>query len=195
MGTIVHANPQKSIATIEYKPKNTTVAVAVGNNLLDIARIEKVTRFKVYLRNLSNNRLEYVEFKDSMKLKFSGAQESRSLSDKVVKSLSPNRFEVKKSDVERYTKDLPTILQQAAMVPVRSQTGEIEGFRFVGIQPDSIYTQLGFQVGDVIKAVNGEVVDSPTKAIELYQALKDSPSIRITVERNGQTLEFEYNIR
>jgi general secretion pathway protein C len=81
------------------------------------------------------------------------------------------------------------------MIPVRGPGGEIEGFRFVNIQQDSIYTQLGFQVGDVLKNVNGESIDSPAKALELYNALKGSQDIKLNVERNGVSQDMEYQIK
>ena len=42
----------------------------------------------------------------------------------------------------------------------------------------------------VIAEVNGEKIDSPAKAMELYSALKTSNDIKITVERNGKQEEI-----
>ena len=47
---------------------------------------------------------------------------------------------------------------------------------------------------DVIKSVNNEPVNSPTKAMELYNALKSEGKIRLSVERNGREETFNYNI-
>ena len=69
------------------------------------------------------------------------------------------------------------------------------GFKFLAIQPDSIYTKLSFQNGDCIKSVNGESIDNPAKAMELYNALKSSSQINLKVERDGKDQEMEYNIR
>jgi general secretion pathway protein C len=47
---------------------------------------------------------------------------------------------------------------------------------------------------DVIKAVNGEAVNSPTKAMELYNALRSENQISLVIERNGREETFRYNI-
>jgi len=195
IGTLVHSNPEKSIANIEVKSKNITIAVRVGNSIENIAKLESVERGRVVIRNNNNNRLEYLELKELNKLSFNAIQKAVESINDEIKQVAPNRFEVKRSDVVKYTSDLSNVLQQAAMIPVRGPGGEIQGFRFVSIQPDSIYTKLGFQVGDVIKSVNGEPIDSPAKALELYNALKGSSEIRLNMERNGQDQEMEYQIK
>jgi general secretion pathway protein C len=82
------------------------------------------------------------------------------------------------------------------MVPniVPGSGGRVDGFRFVAIQPNSIYEKLGFKPMDVIKRVNGQEVNSPTKAMELYNALKTESRLQLTVERNGREELFKYDI-
>jgi general secretion pathway protein C len=196
VGTIVHSNPKKSLANIEIKSKNLNLAVRVGNTIEKMAILETVERGRIIFRNSSNNRLEFLELKELGKVTFNNSKKvEESLPGQEIKQIAPNRFEVKKSDVLKYTSDLSNVLQQAAMIPVRGPGGEIEGFRFVNIQQDSIYTQLGFQVGDVLKNVNGESIDSPAKALELYNALKGSQDIKLNVERNGVSQDMEYQIK
>jgi general secretion pathway protein C len=48
---------------------------------------------------------------------------------------------------------------------------------------------------DVLKTVDGTLVDSPAKAMELYQNLKNNPKIVLQVERNGKTETMTYNIQ
>ena len=69
------------------------------------------------------------------------------------------------------------------------------GFRLLEIQADSIYTQLGLQVMDVITSVNGTPVTSTQQALEMYQALRNSPNIKLGVERGGKTEELSYTVK
>lgn len=193
IGTLVHSNPQKSLANIEIKSKNLAIAVRTGNTIDTLAKLESVERGKIIIRNLNNNRLEYLELKEASKLSFNASKNAASDTD--IKQVAPNKYEIKKSDVLKYTADLSNVLQQAAMVPARGPGGEILGFRFVNIQADSIYTKLGFQVGDMIKKVNGEPIDSPAKALELYGALKNNNKISITSERDGREQTTDYDIK
>jgi general secretion pathway protein C len=198
VGTIVHSNPKKSIANIELKGKNTTLAYIPEREIDKIATLVKVERNKAIIRNLNNNQLEFIEMKSSAKISFTGAKLETSgpvPTSNEVKQVAQGKFEIKRSDVLKYTQDMASVLQQAAMAPKRNVNGEIECFKFLSIQPASIYTQLGFQAGDCIKSVNGETVDSPAKAMELYNALKSSNNIKLGLERDGKDTEFDYTVK
>jgi general secretion pathway protein C len=195
-GTIVHSNPEKSIASIESKAKIN--AYSVGSDIDKLATLTAVERGKIIFRNLNNNRLEFIEMKvEGSKVSFDAAKPAAG--DHTVKSdvvqVAPNKFEIKRTDVLKYTNDMASILQQAATVPRRNASGEIECFKFLSIQPGSIYTQLGLQNGDCLKAVNGEKIDSPAKAMEMYQMLKNSPNIKVQLERDGRDQESDYTIK
>lgn len=197
VGTLVHSKAEKSIATIEVKSKNQTVALSVGKEIEGIAKLEKVERNRAIIRNLNNRRLEYIEMKQNGKISFSGPVKPTgptAAAKSDVKVVGQNRFEISRADVLKHTADMASLLQQAAMQPRRNAQGEIECYKFIAIQPQSIFTQLGFQPGDCLKAVQGEKIDSPAKAMELYNALKNSASIDLLMERDGRDQQNNYNI-
>jgi general secretion pathway protein C len=196
-GTIVTTDPTRAIADIDLKSKNQVLAYRVGYDIDKLATLVKVERNRVIFKNSNNGRMEYIEMKsEGQKISLQGSKSSSGSGGKSdVAQVAPNKFEIKRSDLLKYTGDMSSILQQAAMVPVHGPNGEISGFKFLSIQPGSIYTQLGFQNGDTIKGVNGEKVDSPAKAMELYNALKTSNNIKITVERDGRDTDMDYNVK
>lgn len=196
IGTLVHSNPNKSIAAIEVRGKNQVVSYSPGKEIEGMAAITKVERQKVIFRNLNSNRLEYLEMKkEGNKVAFgSGAKSSPGGKD--VQKVGDNTFAIKRADLLKYTNDLSSILMQARAVPNREPgTGAINGFRVLDMQPGSIYEQLGIQRMDVIKSVDGTPVDSPAKAMELYNTLKNSSKLSIQVERNGKNETMTYNIQ
>lgn len=197
IGTLVHSNPAKSIATIEVKSKNTTIALSVGKEIEGLAKIEKVERNRVIFRNLNSRRLEFIEMKQISKLSFNQAPKpvASAPGAQDVKTVGQNRYEISRADVLKHTADMASLLQQAAMQPKRNAQGEIECYKFIAIQPQSIFTQLGFQPGDCLQAVNGEKIDSPAKAMELYNALKNSPSISVQMERDGRSQDNSYTVK
>lgn len=196
IGTIVHSNPDKSVATIEIKGKNQTLAFRPKNDIEGFATLVKIERNKVIFRNLNSNRLEYIETKLANKLSFKGSAPKVEAPKGDVIQSAPNQFQVKRSDLLKYTNNLASILQEARSVPNRNPTtGEVDGFRILDFKPGSIYEQLGLQRMDVIKGVNGEPVDSPAKAMELYNALKTSDKVMLSIERNGKTENFDYNVK
>lgn len=193
-GTLVHANPKKSVASIALKTKNEVTSVMVDQEVENMARITKIERRKVIFRNLNNNRLEYIDIPKDNAVTF-GVKDPQ-ISGEEVKRGGEFDFTMSRGDIAKYTSDLGSILQQARMVPniIPGTGGRVEGFRFVAIQPGSIYEKLGFKPMDVIKKVNSEDVNSPTKAMELYNALKSEGRIQLTIERNGRDETMNYNI-
>lgn len=197
IGTLVHSNPAKSIAAIEVRGKNQVISYSPGKDIENMANIIRVERQKVIFRNLNSNRLEYLEMKkEGNKVAFGSSPKTGAGGGKEVQKTGDNTFAIKRADLLKYTNDLSSILMQARAVPNREPgTGAINGFRILDMQPGSIYEQLGIQRMDVIKTVDGQPVDSPAKAMELYNTLKNSPKVSIQVERNGKSETMTYNIQ
>lgn len=194
-GTLVHINPKKSVASISLKSKNEVQAFMVDSMIEGMAKVTAIERRKVIFRNTNNNRLEYIEIPKDTAMTFGVGNPIQGQEEVMRKG--ETEFTVRRGDINKYTADLGSILQQARMVPniIPGSGGQVQGFRFVAIQPGSIYEKLGFKPMDVIKKVNGEDVNSPTKAMELYNALKSEGHINLTVERNGRDEQFNYSIQ
>ena len=198
-GTIVHRNPRKSVATIMAKGRKSSngTSFQVKDKAYDMIEVLAIERRKVIFRNLNSGKKEYVDIPDGRK----AAKKSRRGDSKVsnlpeVDSESDN-ITLKRSDISKYTDNISEILRQARMVPNKGPGGEINGFRFVSIQKGSVYEKLlGFKRGDVIKEVNGQPVNSPSRAMELYNAMKDvgTDKIQIGLERNGVVKNKTYSI-
>lgn len=198
IGTLVHSNPEKSIAAIELKTKNKVISYSPKNEIEGLATVEKVERFRVYIRNRNNMRLEYIDLKTTgSKVSFGGAAGAPGeAGDKAVKQVGENQFAIKRTDLLKYTTDLSSILMQARSQPARrGGTGEIYGYRIIDFQQDSIYTQLGIKPMDVITCVNGNPVTNPQQAMELYQNLKSANKIQLCVERDGRAQNLNYSIQ
>lgn len=193
-GTLVHANPKKSVCTISAKGKTEAKAYMVDAEIEGMAKVTKIERRKVIFRNLSTNRLEYIEIPKDLSITF--GVKNPTVGNEEVQRRGDFDFSMRRADINRYTSDLGSILQQARMVPniVPGSGGRVDGFKFVAIQPGSIYEKLGFKDQDVIKSVNGEPVNSPTKAMEMYNALKSDPHIQIGIERNGRSETLNYDV-
>ncbi len=138
-GTLVSSNPKRSVATINIKSRSETNAFMVDQEIRGMARITAIQRRKVIFRNLSNHRLEFIEIpKDSsliLNMKEGVAQKGD------VKKEGEFDFTMNRADLNKYISNLGAVLNQARMVPniVPGTGGRVEGFRFVSIQPGSIY--------------------------------------------------------
>jgi len=111
-----------------------------------------------------------------------------------VKQLSDNDYEIPRAEIDRTLSNLNDVAMQARIVPA-FKDGQAQGFKLFSIRPDSIYTKIGIQNGDVIKRINGYDLNSPEKALEIYSKLKEAGRIDIEVERNGAAVRKTYNVR
>jgi general secretion pathway protein C len=192
IGTLVHSNPEKSIAAIEVKGKNQVLSYGIKQDVDNLAVIEKIERGKVILRNNNNGRLEYIELTQQTKLAFESAKPT---SGSDIKQVGEGQFELKKADLDKYLNDLPNLLMQARAVPARRPgTGETYGFRVLEVQPNSVLAQI-VKPMDVITNVNGSPVTSIQQAMEMYNAMKNSPRVCMMVERDGRNVENCYSIK
>lgn len=82
---------------------------------------------------------------------------------------------------------------QARIVP-SFKNGEANGFKLFAIRPNSLYSKLGIQNGDIIHKINGFAINSPDKALEIYQKLKSARSIDIELTRRGKSKKLNYGI-
>jgi len=110
-----------------------------------------------------------------------------------VRQLGDNRYEIQHRVIENTLSNLNSIATQARIVP-SFKNGVANGFKLFSIQPGSLYSAIGVENGDVIQKINGYEINSPDKALEVYQKLRDSRHITMEIERNGQAIRKEYNV-
>jgi general secretion pathway protein C len=111
-----------------------------------------------------------------------------------IRALNENEYEVPRSEIDRTLGNLNEVAMQARIVPA-FKDGQAQGFKLFSIRPDSIYSKIGVQNGDVIRRINGFDLNSPEKALEVYAKLKESSRIEIEIERNGAPIRKTYNVR
>ena len=75
------------------------------------------------------------------------------------------------------------------------QNGKANGFKLFSIRPDSLYSKIGIQNGDIVQRINGYEMNSPDKALEIYSKLKDSQAITVDIVRRGKAQTMTYQIR
>ena len=110
-----------------------------------------------------------------------------------VRQLGDNKYEIDRGTLDSTLGDLNKIATQARIVP-SFKNGVANGFKLFSIQPGSLYASIGVENGDVIQRINGYEINSPDRALELFQKLRESSHVTIELERGGQPVRKEYNI-
>lgn len=113
---------------------------------------------------------------------------------KGVHKKGPYEYQIDRNMLEENLQDLTKLGMQARIVP-NYEAGQYSGFRLVGVRPDSLYKAIGLQSGDMISRVNGQNIDTPNRAIQLFEELRTSSNINLDIERRGKKITLNYQIK
>lgn len=192
LGTIVHANPARSLATVVLKGQNKVEPFQVGEKIMDMAEVKEILREKIIFRNLRTQILEYIEVPKDEKIVIST---ERSFTAGAPKSQGEQtEFTFKRAEIDKHLENLQELLQAARVVPEIGPDSRVTGYRMVELQPGSVYERMGMKLGDVIKEVNGEAITNAQQAMEMYQTMKNDNNFRVKINRNGQDTELKYTL-
>lgn len=111
----------------------------------------------------------------------------------AIRGGSDNRYAITRAEAEKARSNLGELMKQARMEP-HVVNGKTDGFEVKMIKPNTIFTALGLQKGDIVKEVNGLALDSPEKALQIFQQLREAQHIVVAVVRNNAPLSLEYNL-
>ncbi len=124
----------------------------------------------------------------------STAEEGPQNADLKISKIDDFTYAVDESSVDYLTENINKVITQVRIIPY-FESGEAAGFRFAAIRPGSVFSDLGFTSGDVIKQINGVPLTSPEKIYTIFQNLKDEQSIQVDILRRGQKKTMGYEIR
>ncbi len=211
VAAIVAEQSQSSIASIIDLNTRETNIYGIGDRVLgaDVVSIERLRYeedatgavFKVVAVVCNNGTKEFIDFEGDGSSASPTPRAAPAMAQATpagpgtdgVQKVADNRYEVKKKYIDDTLSNLNSVATQARIVP-SFKNGVANGFKLFSIQPGSLYTAIGVENGDVIQRINGYEINSPDKALEVYQKLRESSHITIEIERNGQTIRKEYNV-
>lgn len=110
-----------------------------------------------------------------------------------IRAVGENRWVIPRSVAEQARGNLNELLRQARMEP-NIVAGRTEGFVVRMIRPKSLLDTLGIQRGDILMQVNGVALDSPEKALQIFQQLREARNLSIGLQRGGVPMNFEYEV-
>ncbi|MFH1532498.1 MAG: type II secretion system protein GspC [Pseudomonadota bacterium] len=109
-----------------------------------------------------------------------------------------NEFEyhIDRGLLDEKLQDLGALGREARVIPnYDRESGSYKGFKLIGVRPNSLYRNIGIRSGDVILQVNGEEMNSPSKALELFTKLQTSNEISLDIKRRGKVETLQYKIQ
>ena len=206
LGTLYSpTNPAWSLATI--RDGTDTVIVKEGSKVLsDTAVVEKIAQRYIVVKK---GNTEYVvrlwAKKDSHSPKtirpkrhFIGgpvpSYRRHNKYSKGVRKVGPYEYEVDRDMIMQDLQNLAALGMQARIIP-NYRNGKYDGFRLVGVRPNSLYAALGIRSGDIVQRVNGQDLNSPNKALELFNQLQTASTINVDIIRYGKKVTLTYKVK
>ena len=190
-GTVVAAERSQVLLEVNKELK----IYHLGDKIPGDGSVEEVWRNRVKIRNSDQSLTTLTLHKKepiSSRVATSGAKTSRATGGDI-REVGENRWLVSRNMVESVRENFADQLRLAQMEP-RVVAGKTDGFLVKRINARSVLVKMGLQRGDVVKEVNNIKLDSPEKALQIFQQLREARQIAVEVERNGQPLNFAYEI-
>ena len=111
-----------------------------------------------------------------------------------IQKVSANEFNVDRQVVDKILENQAELMRSARIVP-EQENGKVVGIRLFGIRPDTLLGTLGLENGDRLQTINGFDMASPEKALEAYARLRTADHLTVQVNRRGQTMNIDFNIK
>ena len=92
-----------------------------------------------------------------------------------------------------WSNNMDNALQGLQAGPYRIN-GQIVGYQLMTVRPQNILFKLGARSGDIVKRINGQVLDSTQKLMSMWEAIKNDPKVTIDLERGGKNIRYDFNI-
>jgi general secretion pathway protein C len=114
---------------------------------------------------------------------------------KGIQKISATEFNIDRGTVDKIIENQAELMKIARIVPEKGEDGKVVGIKLFGLKPDTLLGQLGMENGDRLQTINGFEVANPEKALEAYARLRTADKLVVVVNRRGQNVNLDYNIK
>jgi general secretion pathway protein C len=111
-----------------------------------------------------------------------------------IQKVGPTEYNIDRGVVDKILENQAELMRQAKIVP-ESENGKVVGIRLFGVRPDTLLGTLGMENGDRLDKINGFDMASPEKALEAYARLRTADHLTVSVNRRGQPVNIDFNIK
>ena len=198
------------MAFVYNTAKKVTGVFQLNEMVMQGVKLVEIQLNKVLLDNRGKiQELIYKGYSDSLeKLLSSGTtfEEAEATASKPApaKPQAKGKFEVTavgdsiyvtQKEAKRQVTQLSNLLSQVRVQPNFTRSGRADGFKILHVNRGSFVEALGINSGDVIKSINGTVVDSMQKGYELFNRLRNETSVDVEIIRNKETRTVHFEMR
>lgn len=186
VGTLVAGTDSTALVEVGKKIK----LFHLGDPLPGGGSVEEIHRNRVLIRNQDDSTTDLTLHKETLNKR---RAIENSTTGSGVRSAGENRWTISRATADTTRTNIAEQLRQAQMEP-RIINGHTDGFLVRQLYRNSLLTQMGIKRGDVILRVNNMPLDSPEKALQILQQLREARQLTVDLERNNEPMTFAYEI-
>lgn len=201
VNTVVLQDSVKSVASVSIRSNSKLQSFRTGEKISTLAKIGKIDRLRLIIKNLDTGDCEVIESKNSKvkktKLAVLTPKASKTYKKKLkkVKGIDTDgtNFSIKKEYLQEKLKDINSLITQAKGIKINNPDGSLS-FKIVEIEPGSVYDSLGIQNNDIIKQIDGESIQTLNRVMSTVGNAANLKNMSLTIIRNGEVINRAYKI-
>jgi len=166
------------------------VILRAGKNRLVLVRGEEEKGWK--LLKIEGNKV-YLKYRGKLVILEINKEVNRKQQAITTKLVHSHTYTISRQLVQRLTENYGQLLRQVDFTPY-IVNGISRGFKIRWLSPSSIFYKIGFRTGDVILSVNDIPIRNTEDLFKVIQIIRNEPSLRVKILRNGQELILNINI-
>lgn len=198
LGTLVASDAQWSFASVQDLETQRARSLMVGDELMG-ARVLAIERERIIVA--ANGREEFIDDEASPD---GGAPQAPALTrnaptgppgpESGIRAVGEHAYEIPSTELQSALARMDQLVTQARALPA-IEDGKSVGFKLAAIRPNSLYSKIGLQNGDVLKRINGLTLDSPERVLEAFTKLREARHIELDIDRGGGPVRKVYDVR
>ncbi len=193
-GTIA-GSPAISRAVIKDLKTNTVETYKVGQKVLD-ANIEKIDKDAVTLNNDGDKKVLRLKAVPSGSMAYEDSSEEFEppVSDDFEEIEEIIDQEPSPIVIQTHVKKIEKILKKAK-IRVHKVDGKMQGLELTRLDRVPEALAFGLRDGDVIRSVNGQLLDSKVKAYQVFKKARSMNEIDFELKRGDELHEFSFKFK
>lgn len=202
LNTVVLQDTIKSIASVQVRGDRLLQEVRIGDQISNLAKIFKIDRLEILIRNLENGMCESITSDKLMANQVSPISTLSPAASRLYKLNKKmpgienvgNKFTISKTLIDEKMKDIAAILTQARAIKIQNPDGTMS-FKLTEMDPEGIFPYLGLQDQDIITSINGKPIYDMNEVMTLFGRIKNLDSLSLGVKREGSEAVQDYTIK
>jgi general secretion pathway protein C len=113
---------------------------------------------------------------------------------KGIQKVGPREYNIDRATVDKILENQAELMKTARIVPEKEGDKTV-GIKLFGVRPDTLLGVIGMENGDRLQTINGFDIANPEKALEAYARLRTADKLVLQVNRRGENMNLDYNIK